>query len=350
MSRKRKHRWQYPSSHELHEPVSGPVPHTQSIPGRKFIPQVVPFWSFNWREILVDLGMIIFSITFSKFAIRNGNIVDSVSPITLLLIFSGVVFFMPMFLAYIHAFYKAYYGEDVGKVVKWLFMAIVFVMLIFLLVVIFHVGGENGIADREPVKEHFMMFGMFMLVLGPMTSLGGMTMGEDAVKNGKSTDGVMMTSSFIGLTLGIAFMIWMFFTKDPQQVNGIFGFLYIMGGLLAAALVCVIVIGIGMGIQKLIEKMGMQKEAQILFSTLLPFLIVILLIFWNEVGIGMMRHGLQIDPHHPQNSGAIIPLLFITGYIPFRVVLLFAPPVRGINLVVGIAGIIYFLLSSIGLL
>ncbi len=342
MSRKKKNTTDDPTLPIVQDPaVKPPLPLPEE---KKFIPVIVPFWSFSWREVVVDAGMIVFSILFSKSVAGNGNIVDSVSPIALLLIFCGVVFFMPMYLAYLHPFYKAYYGEAIGKAVKVVFWCIVGVMLIFLLVIIFHTGGD--LDNRDPVADHFMMFGMFILVLGPMTSLGGNIMGEDALKNQKSTDGVMMASIFIGLAIGIAAMIWMMFVKDPQQMSGLWGFLYVSSGLFVAAFVCVIVIGIGMAIQKLIEKMHLQTAGQQLFSTLLPFLIAIMLIFWNEAGIGMMREGLNTDVH----PGAIIPLLFVTGYIPFRVVLMCAPPIRGINLIIGIAGIVYFLLSSAGVL
>jgi hypothetical protein len=65
-------------------------------------------------------------------------------------------------------------------------------------------------------------------------------------------------------------------------------------------------------------------------------LIIASLVFWNE----LIDHRLD-----EVSSGERFVFLLLTGILPFRVLLIFNPPMRFLNLLAGIASLAFFLYS-----
>ena len=125
-------------------------------------------------------------------------------------LYTVVVLTLPWYLGYLYAHFEAFYSKLFCKIILWIFILIVLATLGYVLDVCLSIPWtEEGKTDK--ITENFAMFSLFLLVLGPMMALGGVTAGQDdfSKKSGKyDPTNPSVTSVLLLIVCAIGFLVW----------------------------------------------------------------------------------------------------------------------------------------------
>jgi hypothetical protein len=106
-----------------------------------------------------------------------------------------------------------------------------------------------------------------------------------------------------------------------------------------------IFIGIMMGLKNLLEKARLWRPLVHVFETVFPFAIVTVLMLWNEIGMNLVGTWFGLEAGET-SVHTLIFTLTLTGFVPFRLVLMFAPPPRAVNILIGLAAFAWFVFAT----
>jgi hypothetical protein len=297
------------------------------------------FWKVSISELLADAAIILYAFFFSGYLFKDVNILTAVKPWQLLGLYTIVVLILPWYLGYLYAHFEAFYSKTFCKIILWIFILIVLATLGYLLAVCMSIPWtEEGKTDK--ITENFAMFSLFLLVLGPMMALGGVTAGQDdfAKHSGKfDPENPSVTSVILIIVCAIGFLVWgMSFQLVKDHI--ILFILVYLGCSIPAILLYLAYIKL----MVLLDKWGVYESLTSFASYSFPFFIVSVLIFWNGIGMHVI---LNIVGSNGISFRGLITSLVITGVIPFRLIMLLTPPLRLINIVIGIAAFVLFIVS-----
>ena len=296
------------------------------------------FWKIDWKALPVDFAFILFGIILSRGYFSNYFFTE-ISPTKLLALYLFVVIAVSWYMGFILGRYTIYYNETLNKMARWILGIAGITLLGYLMaIIITMVDDRNQVVDKS--AEHFGMFATFMLVIGPLFGIGGYMTAQRAIKfeaTGileKEDDGEMMYVGLICMLVSVAFLVYVSQLNFVQQSSASFiWFIFIFIG---AALAGVVAFLIMKAIKWFLVLIGLYYRLAFIFETAFPFVIISALIFWNE----MQRHYLSgLSPT------TFLGVLFFTGILPFRMMLVFNPPLRAINLLIGIASFAFYIWS-----
>lgn len=338
-------------SKHRHTPKTEDVPKGMITEGKKSVlPDVwnlklpaydpAKFWKIDWRALPADLAFILFGIVLSHDYFSYHYFFTEISPKKLLALYLVVVVTICWYMGFVFARYNVYYNTTINKLARWILTIAGLTLLGYLLAIILPIFDEQAVQDAS--VEHFGMFAIFMLVLGPLFGLGGYLTARRAIQfeaTGKLQekdfgDGESLYVILIFLFVAVAALVYGTQTDFVQHssVQGLWIALVFIGAVIVGA----IAIGILMGIKKLLVKIGLYYRLAFIFETVFPFIIISSLIFWNE----MQRHYLSgLSP------AGYLGVLFFTGILPFRILLIFNPPLRIFNLIIGTGSFLFFMWS-----
>jgi hypothetical protein len=303
------------------------------------------FYSFNYQSLIIDGLFILFSFLISGQFFSEGGLFDSLKKWQILAMYCAVAITMPYYLGYIYSRNSAYFSKSALKLQLWIFIIITLVVLINLMRLVFELGDVENVGNDE--NGFFAVFAVFMLVLGPMTSIAGSMQAyseytdepEDDTKFNLESDRYGALAAFAILILAVAFMIY-FIGLFGSKIGGWAAVLSMFGGCFAA----VIVLGIFMSVMKFLSKIGVYKYIAITAKKSFPFFIVAILVFWSGVNLHFM-HADFANSSGKVPAGAVFWTVISSGLIPFRLVMMFSPPWRLSNILLGLASMIWFFYS-----
>jgi hypothetical protein len=296
------------------------------------------FWKIDWKALPVDCAFIIFGIAFTQDLFGESGIFTSMSPRFLLGMYLVTVISVSWFMGFILSRFVVYYNRAINLTARWIFALAGITLLIYLMAMVFPLIPEDGSGTKS--DETFSMFATFMLVLGPFFGIGGYMTGSRIVKAKKNNKTIqeqggadeMFYGVMIGLLAAVGFLVYMCQTEFVQTSS--VSFVWITLIMLGSGFVAALVIGLLMMIKRALVSIGLFYKIAFILETSFPFIIISSLIFWNEV----QKHFLSgLSPT------GMIGILFFSGIIPFRVALIFNPPLRFINLIIGIASLTFYI-------
>jgi hypothetical protein len=201
--------------------------------------------------------------------------------------------------------------------------------------------GEEQALEHN-VNGFMAIFGVFLLVLGPMMCIGGASAAaaERERAEGKDAEFDMYdatpTGALFMIVLAIAYMIY-FIGLFPEDSGGWVVVVAYLGGPFAA----VITYGLFLGLLYLLNKIGIYKYLTLLAKNTFPFFITTILVFWSGVALQFMKQDFA-TPYCHLSWGAIIFSVCVSGLIPFRIISMLNPPLKITNIIIGISTLIYF--------
>jgi hypothetical protein len=294
------------------------------------------FWKVDWKILPTDMMFILFGIALSNGYFEHSGIIHSLSPKAVLGLYALVVIAVCWYIGYMLARYKSYYPSAIYKIVGIIFSLAGITLLGYLLALTNPLILDEGNSDKS--GSTLGMMATFLLVLGPFVGFGGFMTGGEVIKaeaKGKSYAGgsdEMYYGVIFSLMLACAFLVKCCMSDFVQQSKiEIIWFVLIF---LGAGIIGALGIGFLMMVKWVLNKIGLYYRLAFILESVFPCVIISALIFWNEIQNQFMG---DLSAH------AKLGILIITGVIPFRVILIFNPPLRGINLLIGGASFLFFL-------
>ncbi len=280
--------------------------------------------------------------SFGIFMLLPGNdVVLTGSDYTLKIIqFLLVISLVPWYMGYLlHHFDN--YPRVLRLIFQWIFGLIVLALIVFLIVSMFPMFSAD--AEPEGLELFLVSFGMFFTVLGPLMLLGGYSDAK-ALDNSrdltKPIEWPIVTFTILIITLAIFFMIIIVGIFDPKW-TGEGSFWIIVLAFLGGPLVAILSIMPFAFLGKYLEKHDTYRVLPRSIAIILPALTFCSLVWWNDLVIYNMS---PLFEGGKPTSAQLIWSLILAGIIPFRVVMLFKPPLNWFHLAVGIIALaIYFM-------
>jgi hypothetical protein len=322
-------------------------PEKESLAPRE-IPRLEPyvkevFYNFNLHALGIDIILIAFSFIVSDQFFAPGGAFDGLKTWQILALYCAVLVMLPYFLGYIYVRNSAYFSKDIMKVQRGVFIIITFMVIVNLIRLVLNIEDFEDLKNDE--NSFFALFGMFMIVLGPMMCIVGAMQAEAEFTKSKediekfNSEDVAEKGAMFVLIMAIGFMIYFigFFSKEDSG----WGVIVCM---LLGPLAAVIVYGIFLAILTLLSWMGFYKYLVIFSRNLSPFVIITILVFWS----GVTLHFMHRDFASADGKVPLVAVLFsviLSGLIPFRLIMMFNPPWRLSNILIGTASLIWFFYS-----
>ena len=191
----------------------------------KAIPKLEPyvkevFYSFNIQTLIIDIILIAFSFVVSDQFFAPGGMFDGLKTWQILALYCAVLVMLPYFFGYIYVRNSAYFSKGAMKLQKWIFIIITFMIIVNLIRLVLSIEDVEDLKNDE--NAFFAVFGMFMIILGPMMSMVGafqaeaeFSRGEENIEEFNSTSFAEKGAMFI-LILAIGFMVYFlgYFSKE----------------------------------------------------------------------------------------------------------------------------------------
>lgn len=303
-------------------------------------------YQFSIPDLLADIALFAFSFLLSKSLFTNNGFFFQLQPWQILLMFCIITLTLPWYFGYIYVWCKAYYSKIVLKISLIVFIAITLTILIRLMTLVISVGPHEGETDFEGIDGFTAFFASFLLILGPMMSLAGSMSAQDRLtnpnQNTSSFDSDKFMSgigAFLILIMGIAYMVF-FIGLFPKEYSGIGVVVSFIGGPLAG----VITMGLLFALITLIDKIGLYKYLVKGALIFFPLFITSTLVFWSGVSMYYFNRDFGNLQHSPM--AYFLLCFFITGLIPFRIVMIFRPPLNILNMIFGIISLLFFMYNT----
>jgi hypothetical protein len=196
--------------------------------------------------------------------------------------------------------------------------------------------------EQSPTIIILITFSFLNFFFLPAGFYGGMMTGKEALTGEKVNDEKYYAKWF---TFFAILILWIYAFRIPIDENASSFFQWTM-------IVLMVIVPPALGIllykllrflRALLERKGLFGKAKEAVHIILPLVISTLLVVYSTVG----EH--EVNLFHREFSGmspgGIFFLLCAFGVVPFRVYLLLSPPLKGINLVISIATLTFYLWS-----
>ena len=289
------------------------------------------FWHFNKAELIMDIILILYAVFFSRFLYANTDIYLASSPSVIFVCLVLLAMFLPWYMGVIYARYR--YGY--GIIAAFIPLAIM-IFALFILASILFAFNEQAIAYFEITRKakpiYLVCVILLLLYIARSFYIGFRT--EKEMMKGNSFDSEneeYMRFFFLSFSLSAAFVFCLiYFAREiPEEMYSQYNSIVVVIAAFATAIATAFIA------TKLLKRL----------QNYFPVFIISLFLCWTSLLEcsfieAMKLVNLEVDKF------VLIFLLTFTGVIPFRIVLLFAPPLRAVNLAIGIIALIcyfYFL-------
>ena len=309
------------------------------------LPQLKPFdkkifYRFSVQDLLMDALFVFFSFFISGEFFSDNGIFFKMKPWQITALYCAVTLTLPYYLGYIYTRNSVYFSKRVMKIMLWTFVVMLLMVLVYLMRIILQ---TSDIAEPGHDKNGFFgVFGVFLIVLGPMMCMGGAATAhnEFSKQDGKEIEfkpeNANVTGALLILVLAIGFMIFILGMFPGNSSFGVVLLAYI-GGPVAAIITCLLLVGF----LSLLNKIGIYKYLALIAKNTFPFFIICILVFWSGVAMHFMISDFG-NTGGKLSWNAIIFSICVSGLVPFRIISMLNPPWRISNIIIGICTLIYF--------
>lgn len=298
---------------------------------------------------MADLLLIIFSFFTSEELFSLNGLFYQVKPWHVLAMYSIVTLTIPWYLGYIFARNKPYYSKIFMKITLWLFIVMVLMILVNLMRLVFQLDAIEE-QFKNDINGFMAAFALFLLIIGPMMCISGAVTGQEELEEiinpgkKKTFEKNNVMTVFIILIISIAVMLYIFgvFPKD-------YGILAVFCGFFGGPLVAIVTYGLFLGLIKLLNNIGIYPYLKMIAQNSFPFFIIAVLVFWSGMAIYFMQRDFG-NGYGQLSMGGMLFSVFVSGLIPFRILMMFNAPLRVTNIVIGILSLAYFLFQMMNMI
>jgi len=278
----------------------------------------------NIYELSYDCGLLLFPVLLER--IYNPLSCVSISGIPFIQIFMlAAVYFLPLLTGRL---YRNVFSHSV-PVVKKTVIAILFTVTVFaygnLIYLVMMEGGEFTTRGM-----FIFLAGTVLLIMGP---IAGLAFQERAAE--QTGDSPVQIILFL-FTIGLLPLFYFFLTAKEifGDINDILLFL-------AVCLFCVLdvilimgLVAVFLALKRLLMRTGIYNSVLSVCRLLIPFFIAFIMVFFN-----IYADKLFTEPGRVSGTGSMIMLIAMytfTGVLPLRIIMMIDPPVKTLNVMMGI--------------
>lgn len=187
-------------------------------------------------------------------------------------------------------------------------------------------------ADQEFNRKDIFIFvsGTVFLIMGPIAGLA-MPAGSDAVEE------IPVQVIVFLFTIGVLPLFFLLISGQEifGDTNAALAFLIILGLMIGDSVFILLLYAVFILIKRLIVYAGIYRAVRFLINLLIPFCVSAILVFFN-----IHSDRLFIGQEGIHGTGSLILVIFlyiISGVLPFRIIMMFTPPLKPVNVFLGIA-------------
>ncbi|MEK6795225.1 MAG: hypothetical protein AABZ39_10635 [Spirochaetota bacterium] len=281
----------------------------------------------NLNEILFDAAIAVGTALTVLYGRGSVTVDTSFIEGTRLTAYLLVSFCLPFYMSRMFSRYEAVKSVLVKRIIVGVYVVTA--------IMTFMSATGTMIFDAERT-DHVSMFIVCMagvlLIMGGITGFITIPQKNDTKKSeDKGAVGIVI----VGLILTTAFMFYLMIFKPflPASMKYLDGF-YVIAAFIAAPLAGVIFMVILLNLKSLLIRVRLYGSLAKFMQFLFPVMIAGSLLLFNNSMLALIGRFLDLGHASPLS---IVIALIITGVIPFRLALLFAPPVRAANALTGSA-------------
>ena len=267
----------------------------------------------NWKELGFDLGVITLLLAGAHLYDLSTLLSTNNTPSIALAISFAIQFFIALQLADIASDYSRLNKQWLNKII----ITTAGLVLLFLLM------SPIAYFDKIGIFENTEGYMMASIIGGIFLLLAGFMMGY--ADTGKLSQRLSMGAFVLGIPFYF-FAIYLALVMGMQYHSWLVGIGVFIGGIVLVAL-------ISMAISSAVGKtttMIVQNSIALNISRFIIYLLfAIAFIWWQNINIGLFGYK---GSAHISN----VFILMLTGILPLRILMAFAPPQKIINLIIGV--------------
>jgi hypothetical protein len=286
----------------------------------------------NLNELAYDAAIFIFPLILEHFYGRLITFQPLGLPFVQLFL-AGAIYFLPLLVGKM-------YTVDFGDSSKWVRKCV----LIILFATLFFAYG-NLLKLVLPAIDHAGSYGKFIMVAATLFLIMGPIAGLAFTgKNAPRVEGASTQMILFLMTIGMLPLFFMFMAGEELFGNtGILLSLLIIMGLVVGDVIFIILLYVGYSkCKKMLIRAGVYDTIMFILRLLAPFCVSFLLVFFYINSDRLFMSGMGTG-----RVGSVLLVIFLylaSGVLPLRIMMMLTPPVRPINIVIGIVSAVSMVL------
>jgi len=286
------------------------------------------FWKIRPQEFILDLVLIGITIWLTHyFKLYSGTVTQENSTgIQIIIVIAQLS--LPWYLGFLYGRYLVFYGGMIQKAVM-LTAFIVFMMFIGFAGLYLSDLPKSSYLSGTDNLIFFAVFWVFAIMISPFLALSGKSAGKayfkQAAEGDKNGSFYHIVFIFLGLVL---FLIGLLFLK------------YYLGnflGILAAFGLLAFILYFGNKVYGKLKSTYVVRIIDSIATYIFPFIILISLTVWSVICV---QTAVTDNAGNPLSYRGILFILVFNGYIPLRLIQMFDPPLRILNLLLSIISLV----------
>ena len=289
----------------------------------------------NLNELAFDAAILIFSYALERIYSPVMESAPLGFPSVLLFILS-TVYFLPVLVGSMHNVDFKDSPPFIKRCVSVTLFAVVFFAFFNLLYTIF-----AGIKYKGPYANFIMAAGVLFLIMGPIAGL--MFTRKDAPRIKGASTQVFLFLFTVGM---LPFFFFVMLGEEIFGNTGFFAGILIVFGLLIGDVLFILMLYFTYATCKnfLIRK-GLYDASVSIIKVMTPFCVSFMLVFFN---INSNRLIIGDKGFHDAGSILLAVFLFIvSGILPLRILMMFTPPVRPLNILIDAIAVAYMAITIV---
>ncbi|HNL69607.1 MAG TPA: hypothetical protein PKK76_13825 [Leptospiraceae bacterium] len=281
-------------------------------------------WSVNLNELSFDAG-ILFCTAIIRFALFGDRpIAEALASWQLVVVYLLVCFAIPSYMGYVLGRYAKFTGRFTQRLILTIFSVVILTIFVFLTRIMLQLQDQN-------LMGFLLCSGTGLLLMGSIAGIVTMANAEDTEVVTNAFENPIL--SILGVTGSVILLFYLGIYK-PFGITfegglGFLEFLAVFVGCPFAGVLFILVVGLA---ENAVMKAGGGEVLERMRHVLIPlFIAVSLMIFSNFAGHFLGQTSQSVGG----SSLARILLFTFSGVLPFRIVLVFMPPVRITNVIIG---------------
>jgi hypothetical protein len=295
------------------------------------------FWKFDWKLFLWDIPFILFAIISSRYVLTEENLFQNLSRTYLAALLQVMALLLSWYVGFVYIRYTVSGNRLLLVVLKMFFLYLG--MLLYGMTVA-AVTPFLKLDDQTTAQVILIAFSFLNLFFIPAAFYGGTLTGKKALLIENADDEKYYAR---WLTFFSILILWTYAFRipvNPDSGNFFQWIIFILMILIPPA-IGITVYQLIRFIRRRLEKWKLFERGEALLHIVLPLIISTLLIVFNTTSEHMV-HLFQND-FSGMSSTTVFELLCIFGVIPIRLYLMMSPPVRGINLIISILALVFYI-------
>lgn len=295
------------------------------------------FWKFDWKVFLWDVPFIFFPVFCSRYLVTDQSLFELLPRTRLAALMVIMSLLLAWYTGFVYVRYKLAYHRYINGLLVLLF---VYFWILLNGITITAVTPFLSLDEKTVHMIILITFSFLNFFFLPAAFYGGMMTGKRALGVENVNDEKYYARWF---AFFLILILWIYAFRIPidEHASSFFQWTMIVLMVIIPPVLGILLYKILRYLRVFLERKGLFDRGKEAIHIILPLVISTLLVVYSTVG----EH--EVNVFHREFSGmsatGIFLLLCAFGVVPFRVYLLFSPPLKGINLVISGVTLTYYL-------